>query len=293
MNKKGKVNPLIVIAILVVGLLAFGVIKLPQGSTTTTPISGDISGICPIAPSIDLVAVDGVNTGTSVATVGNSTIVNGVFRGSTEPTSFVKGEFGEMLVEMANYIDTKIPFGPLGCGTNTVNGKIYATDDSTIQVFTDVGTLATNQALGSGAGTNQSASSTVINQEIKFIANSDQSSGDLVCVFDASNTTQVSTIVLSGATKVTIPKFYTVAGTGSLVEAYEIPQLIDGDSRTYNLKITPETGQTIGTIDSAMNVTCYSKQWFTETDGTFKYGIENTDGTTKYEDTFGYGWVFA
>ena len=287
MNKNGKMNPVWILVIGIVALFALGVIKLPQGSTAGTEPLPD--GSCELAPTLVNVTLNGVNPGSAVTGTSFPIRVNGVYQGTIIPSSFAYGDSGELIVVAADYIDTKVLFGPLGCGKNTVTVKLYATDDSSIKVFNDVGTVVTDDILG--GTTNQSASSTVIDQEIKFIANSDQSSGDLVCVIEATNTAEVSTMVISGVTKVNVPKFYTVAGAGSVAEAYEIPALIDGASKIYNLKITPESGQTID--DTAIYFTCYSKEAFVQPDGTFSYGIEDSDGTAQYEDEFDYDWLIT
>jgi len=288
MNKNGKSNMswLWIVIIGVVALFALGYIKLPAGSSGITP-SAD--GSCQLAPTVSSVVVDGINTGTSVSPSSTYTRVNGIYRGSSMPSTLAYGDEGEAIFSAPNYIDQKYSFGPLGCGVNVLNGKLYATDASTIKVFNDIGDVVIDNI--AGGATNQSASSTVIDQEVKIIANADQTSGDLVCVIEATNTSQVDRMILSGATKVSVPEFYSVAGAGSVAEAYEIPALVDGASKTYNLKISPESGQTID--GTGIYFTCYSKQWFVDTDGTFVYGIENNDGATEYEDTFDYDWMIA
>ncbi len=286
MNKNAKTSMWVFLVIGVVALFAFGVIKLPTGSSGGTAPLPD--GSCELAPSILNYTVDAVNPGTAVTPTSFPIRINGQYKGTTIPTSFAYGDTGEIILIAADYLDTKVSFGPLGCGVNTIQAKLYATDDSTVKVFNDVGDVVTDCI--SNCAVNQTASSTAINQEVKFVAGSDQSSGDLVCVFDASNTTEVSDIVLSGASYVTTPKLYVPQATGSLVKTYEVPALIDGDSKVYNLKITPESSQTLGTPQMSVNMTCYTKEWFVDIDGNFKYGIEDADGGTEYEDTFDYTW---
>lgn len=287
MNKTGKTNPVFWIVGIVVVALFFGLIELPSG--TIGGGAPDADGNCQLAPSISWAIVDGVNTGTAVTPTSNYTRVGDVYKGASIP-SFAYADEGEIILSATNYLDKKVDFGPLGCGVNSMGAQLYATDDSTIKVFTDVGTLVGDDVAG-GATTNQSASATVIDQEIKLVAGADQSSGDLVCVLEADNTTQVDNMVLSGASKVGTPEFYSVAGAGSVTFTYEVPALIDGDSKTYNLKISPESGETID--GTGIYFTCYSKQNFVDTDGSFQYGVEDSDGTTKYEDDFDYDWLIT
>lgn len=247
-----------------------------------------ITGDCETAPSISATIMDAVNLGTAVSPTNNYTLVDGIYFSST-PSTLAFGDDVEIIYSKTNYLDTKVSLSNLKCGVNYLSHVIYATDDSTIKVFNDDGNVVTDNV--AGGATNQSTSATNINQEVKFVANADESSGDLVVVLEATNTTQVDDLILSGATPIDVPEFYTVAGAGSIAKAFEIPALIDGASQTYNLIIQPESGATID--ECGIYLTAYSKQYFVDTDGSFVYGVENADGTTKYEDDFDYDWMIT
>lgn len=295
MDKLGKQSswliPVIIIGFLaIIGLLIFGLPQTQFGDGGKTPAGG-----CELDPIFDVNVFNGVNKGTAVtpsavyASTDGGTAVNITADGSSSATKFSAGQEVEIMLSASNYIDTKIGSYTVGCGVNTIQDYLYATDDSTIKIFNDAGNVVTDNILG--GTTNQSSSSTPIDMEVKLIANADQSSGDLVCVIEADNTTQVDDMILSGATKVDVPEFYTVAGAGSIAKAYTVPALLDGASKTYNLKIEPESGITID--GTGIYFTCYSSQAYVDTDGSVKVGVEDSDGTAKYEDDFDYDFLIT
>lgn len=250
---------------------------------------------CEVEPYIDLTTNDAINTGTAVSSVTLTYRKNGDFVGTftsgSSGTKFALGDVIEILMDKANFISkVSAPVKIDRCGSNPHTEFLYATDTATIQIKNSVGDVVTDSA--TGGATNQSASATNIDNEFKITGNSDQSSGDLVCVFEATNTTEVDDIILSGASKVDVPEFYTLNNANSIAKAYAVKELIDGDSRVYNLRFTPESGQTMGAGGgTAVYTTCYSEQAYKDVDGTFKVGVEDTDATTKYEDTFDYDFL--
>ena len=90
-----------------------------------------------------------------------------------------------------------------------------------------------------------------------------------------------------------MPTFYTSNAALSVSEAYEIPAVLDGNTATYTLTIEPEAGETVGGGDDSIYVTAYSKQAFRDADGSFKVGIENSQGTIQYEDTWDFDFMIT
>ena len=293
--KYGGVVVSVVIIMLFLALLFAG---YQQGwFEKQTSVEGEVlteTGDCNTNPTITLSVFDAIQKGTAVTPNSIEGIVthsdgsiDSVGAVTSGTTTFQFGDVVELLIGEPNFINATYKTTALKCGANVFTAYLYATDDSTIKVFNEDGNVVTD---GNDATTlvNQSASATTINMDVKFTAGSKLSSGDLVVVIESANTTEVNDIILSGTTEVALPKFYSVAGAGSVAYAYEVPALKDGDSKTYNLQITPESGVTIGGTINAFYLTAYSKQWFKDTDGSFKYGIENSDGTATYEDEMDY-----
>lgn len=294
-NKKGQAMwfglGLVVVLIILGVVFVPGILQSISGGDNEVPVAG-----CRNTPTITYSVFDELNKGTSVSGAVVEAIVNGQYKGvvTSGTTKFQKGQEVELLVGAANYLNKTLNPITIDCDDNQVITYLYATDDGTLTVFNDGGNAVTNQGFG-GAGTNQSESTTPIQNEIKLTANTDESLGDVVAVLEYSNKTEVDDLVLSGdgVSKTSIPETYTEQGTNNIVRAYEISNApMDGVSKVYYLNIEPATGYQIGAGNNGvMNITMYTKQWFVEKDGTFAYGIENVDGTAKYEDVFTFGYT--
>lgn len=306
-NRKGVIGlGTVVIIALVFGAVFMGGFYLVKQTTLPPTAVEEITetGDCATAPSLSFSILDAVNPGTAVVTTGNRTIINGKLYGASSiPSTLSYGDTGITLFGLGSYLNTTVEFGPLRCGVNEVHATIYATDDGTIKVFNDEGNKVTDLVTCLGA-VNQSESATTIQNEIKLTSKSDQSLGNLIVVIECGNTTEVDDILLSDGShttveKVDIPSFHTAESgfTGNIQKAFKITAndyLTDGKSDTYTLSIEPESGQTIGADDGEnVSITMYTIQWYIDTDGTFKYGIENVDGTIQYEDTFDYDYCIT
>jgi hypothetical protein len=296
MRKKGMapvlVAVLVICALVVAGAILWYTVKQSQLSNPNV-----VATDCQTAPSLSLVSVDAIDTGTTVATV-NDLILNGQYMG-TIPSSFQIGDKVELLFNASNYISNIYPeFTIDKCGKTTITNKIYATDDVTTRIFNTGGDKATDSTQGVAAlcpGTNQTSSSNTISMKLEVQSAQKQSSGDLVIVVEVDNSTEVGydgiTLSGTGVTAAPMPSYYTVNATTSVARAFNVPASTGGALNTYYINLAPKSGQTIGASGSAgtlMFVNFYSKQAFVDTDGIFKVGIENLNGATKYEDTSDY-----
>jgi hypothetical protein len=206
-------------------------------------------------------------------------------------TKFTKGDQVDLLFTHGSYIDVIKSALVMGCGTNRVTASMYAngTDTTPFSIYNSGNSLLTDSAAG---GTNQSAITTSADLEMRIAIDQDKSSGDMVIVVEGTNTTQIDRLIISGfpgVTKVSVPDFYSVAAAGSVVEAYQISPINDGSTATGFLKISAESGQTVD--KTAVYVTGYIPQAFVDDDGTYKTGIEDSDGTTKYQQTVDFDFM--
>ena len=297
-----KSSPLLIVAaIVVIGLLA--IVAWGQLQTESPSEIKAITGDCDTEPYVTVSARDAVNPGTAVTSLTLTYALNdkyiGTLTSGSSGADYAYGDSLDILVSKSNYLDILVEDFVVDCGNNPLVVDLYATDDGTLKVFNDVGNVV-NDELNAGGTANQSASATTITQEVKLTSVSDQNLGDLLVVVEAHNTTQVDDILLSdgshtSVSSIGLPDFHTAesATTGSIMKAFIITAnnyLSDGKSDTYTLSIKPESGQTIGTTDMNMSLTMYTQQWFSDIDGSFVYGYENSDGTDKTEDTFDYDW---
>ncbi|MAG47078.1 hypothetical protein CL617_00600 [archaeon] len=302
-NRRGTVSPALMIgAFIVISALliwvALGVrqSQLPEADLELKAATGD----CNTVPYITVSAKDAINPGTAVTSLTLTHTANGVPSGTltsgSSGTNFAPGDSVDLLVGKTNYLDVVVSDINIKCGNNAVNVDLYATDDGTLKIFNEDGNAVTDAVDGA---VNQSNSATTINMEVKLTSVSDQSLGDMIIIVEAKNTTEIDDILMSDGShtsvaSISVPDFYTLesGATGAITKAFEVNgannYLSDGKSDTYTLSIDPESGITIGALTNPVYVSVYTKQWFVDVDGSFVYGYENTDGTTKYEDTFDY-----
>lgn len=302
MNTNGKMSgagiALAVIAVAAIVLVLGQMGYLEQFQSGTGGVTNSPSTCSDSTATLSFPAVDFYNQGTSVTSdptvrkttsSGTTSYVNG-----TSSTSFGVGDKLQVLYKGGDYIDATGEEFEVSCGlTSAPEQKLFATNTNTFRVFNTNNQLLTDAA--AGGATNQSSSAAPISLELKIDSRTDQSTGDLVIVIESTNTTSTRSLTLSGpgAVKVSLPTFYTGNAALSVSEAYEVPAVVDGNTATYTLQIEPESGQTVGAGDDSIYVTAYSKQAFRDADGSFKVGIENSQGVIQYEDTWDFDFMIT
>ena len=315
MNKAGKggsMKPFIVtgviVMILLLGIVAYGTVKnaalSDKDATTDTSVAVadttlSATGDCNTAPSVVESLVNALQTGSSFAATTNYTRVNGKYKGTDIPSTLAYGDDVEVIFAHANYIDKKFTLNNLNCGSNALNADLYATDDPTVRIFNTDGDKVGNSVTAVcaiNALANQSSSTGTITMKIEIQSASLQSSGDLVAVVEVDNKTEIAydKIVMTGngVSDASVPTFYSPNATTSVIRAFNLPASVNGALTTYYLELSPKDGQALGPAGSAGTYAIfnlYSKQDFVDVDGSFQYGIENSRGTTQYEDTSSFG----
>jgi hypothetical protein len=254
-NKKGASNGVMVmlLVLLTVGVVASLYFGLRQdvsggGAVTTTG--------CNIAPSVNLLATDKLKTGTTVTLSSNASIYDGAYVGSV-PSSPAVGKDLSILGVASNYLN-QVQSIKTGCGANDVKFNMYAYAIAGIKVFDSSYNQLTDSA--TGGAVNQSSSANQITTRIELSGTPDKSTGDMLVIVEFANKTQVATngISIAGATRVDTPSWYTVAGTGSSTASFTVPAIVNGGTKSYDLTLSPESGQTIGAVASATYVTIYA-----------------------------------
>jgi len=283
-SKRRDRDPLVVMfaVFLMLAIVGGGYYFITQ-TGTDTPQKTD----CEQAPKLSLSVVDAINRGSNISVSDVELRLNGQYVGQfSSSREFQIGDNVELLLEKANYIADELPSITIdSCGTKTINGELYATSENSFRIFNTNNNLLTDDA--SGGATNQTKLTASGSFEVKIDSTTDESTGDLVIVIEAGNTSQVDDLVLSGfpgVKKVDVPEFYSNVGANAIQRAYQIDALKDGATESGTLKIVPEASATIE--DCAVYVTAYSIQGFVDTDGSFDTGVEDSEGTAKYEDTW-------
>lgn len=205
-------------------------------------------------------------------------------------TSFgIGAKITDVYYSASNYIDDKQDEFEVLCGmTVAPTVELKAADNpSTFLVKDDSGNTLTDAT--TNAAVNASSTTGTLELELRIGSSADETTGDLIVVVEYDNDTQAREISISGATKLTgYPDIYSEEASNSLIRAFEIPAIEDGETQSFTVKVEPETGQTLGGAASAVRFTRFSKQYFEDVDGSLQYGIADSDNSAKFEDTGDY-----
>jgi hypothetical protein len=254
---------------------------------------------CNYAPTWSVTAKDTLNTGSSVS-VDKTVIVNGAFAGGF-PSTFTGGDKVRVLMNATNFISVWTDEYTIACTNPSLSVNMYATDDPTLLIYPSTGGEVIGNSVTAScvthAGRNQSSSSSTISVPVTIQSAGLQSSGELVMVVEVANNTEVSDngikVTGTGVTAYTgkLPSEYTNNATNSARAVFNLPASVAGDTKSFSIQLTPESGKTIGggSLETYAKVTLYSKQAFVEDDGSAGYGIATSKGVNKYEDTQTYG----
>ena len=306
MNKIGKTNNAlmwgvgIVVVLVLMGVINVGGIFGGEDDAIDyggqAPIDGTVD--CNTAPSLGFSVVNALVKGTAANTL-ETVRLNGVLQTpGVVPSAFQYGDNVEILYNATNYIDMVGPTKTVKCGLNTISQEVYATDSPTVRLFNTDGnrigdSVNANCILNDLANQSESASGISLKMEVQSAPL--ESTGDLVMVVEYINNTEVGfsdiTVSGTGVTDGQVLSTYTQNSTASTVRAFNVPASVNGALTTYYINIAPKATRTLGegATGTYALVSFYSKQAFIDIDGTFKVGIEDANGNTKYEDLTDHG----
>ena len=294
MNKQGKVGAgiMALMVILVIGLLAVGYVAVSQniggGADTDAESCGDSTA------TITYTAKNEYSRSSSVSALSVYGKINdGAIQNLSAVSSLPVGAvISDIFYSATDYIDAKAPSFTVACGQTTapiVNMK-PTSDPSTYLIKNDAGTTLTNTATG-GASNGTSTAGT-LELELRIGATTDVTTGNLYIVMEYDNSTEVDEISLSGtgvdSLGNAVPESYTKEASNSVIRSFKIAEIEDGATGSFTIKLTPESGQTIGGSGQALRTTIYSEQAFEQPDGTVGVGVEDSDGSDKSEDSSDY-----
>lgn len=292
-NKAGKTSPVLTFGIIaivaIMGILAFNYMQ----SATSPGEEKGMTGDCNSDPKVDLSVfnADDDKAGTEIDDVSTEVIRNGEYVGSKdlESATFSYEDDLEILVSKDNYLDEKIEVDDLKCGSNSAKAEMYATSKNEFRIFNTNNELLDDDD-SDGATTTQSSSSSTISLDTRIDSTTDESTGDLVIVVE-TDTSEVDSVSLSGFEGVSeyddeVEFRSDEFSESSIEKAFNVDAVLDGNTASGTISLTPESGETIGDSGTPVYVTAYSKQWFVDTDGTLQYGIEDSNGDDKSEDNW-------
>jgi len=295
-----KQNPMLMIAVigvLVLLVLGGGYYFATNQQTQFKTLTGDTPQAC--ADSIGILtvaAVSELNQGTNLSPTITAGVNGGVVTSTVTSgtTTFPIGSNVEVLVSQADYIDKSFTF-KMPCGGKTLPAGLYysTSDNPGLRVKNDDGDYVTN-AIGGGA-TNQTdvAAGETVTLEVELTGTSLESSGDgvLVIEFPTASAANITKVELSGASVLSgIPSVHSTVNAGSKVVAFDISAVIGSAKDTHTLTITLGSTKDLA---GGVYMDWYAKQAFVDTNGKIITGIQNADGTAKYENTLDFDFAFA
>ena len=286
MNKKAQGMVALWIIVGLVALIGAGFFfGIGQGGFGVDREDGEIPAQCEIAPSITYSVINAERKGTAISDVTHRIKVNdGAVRFFATANTFQPGDKVQTLTNGSNsFIAVHDDGIVLNRGNNQIDVELFATSTNTFRIFNSDGNAITDDVLGGAI--NQSSSASPINMQFKIDSTVDESTGALIIVIEASNDTAVDKITLSdlpGIESVAIPDFFSSSGANTATKAFRISAVLDGTTVSGNLQITPEKDLTMGQELAGLiiRITAYPEEAFVDTDGSFKVGIEDDDGTS-------------
>ncbi len=291
MKQKDNLKSIIVVA-LVVMLAIFGTMYTIGGMNTSDSNSPEaVASSCALDTTLTTSIVDEYNQGTGVTSVTIKSSQDGGNSYSAFTSGTTKLEAGlpvKLFLSKGDFVDKVVDLPALKCGPNSKQITMAATSEAGIVIYDKQMNELTDSATGGAsnvAAVNTGASAKAI---VEVIGNNNEQSGNLVIVVETSSTANISEIKLGSLSKVDTPSFYSQSATGTAVQAFELSSLDDNAEYSDTLTIIPKSAKD---INGAVYVTVYSKQAFQDTNGKIVVGVENVEGTNKYEDTYGYEFL--
>jgi len=280
----GVVAVLAIIALLIVVVPKMdftgsdGVIKQSEcadstGILTVNELSAIAGGTAPTSATITA----GVNGGAISTSVTSGT------------TTFPVGSEVVVLVSDTDSIDKSFKF-VMPCGGKTLDAKLfYSSSDNPSIEWQDKNSNTLSDAIAGGA-TNISdvTAGGVMKVKLILTGTSLESSGDgiIVLEFPAGSEANISSVTLGSLTQVTVPKVYTKLTAAGKVVAFAVPAVIGGTEAEYALNVQLESAKDLA---GGVYTDWFGGQEFIDDDLiTIGSGVEDSDGTAKYENTIDY-----
>jgi hypothetical protein len=276
MNKLGKSNKLMTVLVIAFVVIAIAAVFM-VASNTQFGRDRDPTGSCPESTATVTWASQNALSANDAVT-GISYLVKDSGSGSAaNDSTYTVGSELEYLASASGYIN-EIKTFEVPCGKKTITTKLTEATNPTVDIFNSDNLIIDNVATNQSAIADGTSETLVV--RIKGV--NKKTTGDMVYIVEANSSVETVTLggVAAGTQK---PESYsTQVSTNSKVFTFEIPAIVGGISKNYDLVLTMKDGQH---YTSEVFTTFLSKQGFEDTDGVFKVGIEDANGVATYEDS--------
>ena len=287
----GKTNiataAIIILALAVV--VGVGFMMWNSGQPQVPPADPDSPAACP--DSTGILTINGVNAaipGTDVTATYNAGVDGGAVTTAvvSGTTVFPVGAMLTILGNASDYLDKSLEV-KMACGGIVVDLPLWSStsDNPSIKIENDDGSWMGDEGVTANQ-TDISAGETLV-LKVRFTGTYQESSGDGIYIIEspANTGSNITTMELDGQACGSKPSVHAGANAGSKICAFSIPAIEGSGNVDYTLSIV-----TTGDISGLVLTDWYAKQDFVDDDGTIGTGIQDSDGTAKYENTL--DWDF-
>lgn len=296
-NKKGAMSILVwvLLAVVVVG----GGYYLYTNEGTAQSVAGTDPNEC--ADSTGVLTVSAVSALEGASDPSSPTVTCGLNGDKVKTsvtsgtTTFAVGDKLDCLVSKADYIDKSFS-ATMKCGGLSEQVEMfYATSDNPSLTVKDPnnGDASVTDAIAGGASnlTNVDAGSTV-DFEVEFKGTNTEATGDLIYVieFPAGSNANITDVTMDGLKEVSIPTVHTSQNAGSKIVAFTVPNVEGAMKKEYSVIASLGTAKD---LSGGVYTDWYSEQDFVDDDGYIASGVEDSDGTAKYENTGDYDFLIS
>lgn len=277
-----------ILLVAVVAILAFGVYKM----TITT--EGDKTEITKCADAENTLTVQSYSALPGASDPSSPTITCGVNGGpvttsvTSGTTKFPVGTDLQCLVSKSDYIDVAFD-SEMECGGLIEAVPMYysTSDNPSVRIKNDDGDFMTDNVAGGATNQTDVSAGETLTLEVEFQGTSTEASGDGVYVveFPAGSSGNITKVEMAGLSQVAIPSTHSLQNANSKAVAFKVPSIKGGDKKTYAMQVVLTASKDLmgGTYTD-----WYGGQEFIDDDKTIKWGVEDSDGTAKYENTGDY-----
>ena len=284
MARKARKNTGLIIGVVLVAAIIMGAILMFGGQTSQVIVPGTTTG-CALSPVLTLTTVDALAKGTAVSPTYKASINGAASSAVTSgTTAFTVGDNVVIFATASDYLDNVMDSFTVGCGAMNKQMELYSasSDNPSVRIKNDDGDFMTDNAAGGATNQTVLSAGESFTVDYEISGTNLESSGDMVVVVELGSAANVTDVTMTGATKVAIPTIHTTLVAGSKVVAFEVPAVVGADKATYPITVSLTSGKI---ISGAVYTDVYAKQWFIDDDGSFQYGIQDSTGDAKYENT--------
>jgi len=290
-SKAGKTSKLLIgggiMVVLFLGIITYNMVS--QSAVQTTVELQDTPGGC--ADSTGVLTVNDRSESDYGTTPGSPTITCGLDSGAVTTsvtsgtTTFAVGSDLDCHLAITDYLDESFSF-KMPCGGKQLDAPLwYSTSDNPgITWYNDDDNAMTNDISVNGA-INQSdlTAGETFTLELKMQGTSGESSGDgiLVIEFPTASGANITSTSLGGQQSVAIPSVHSLQNAGSKAFAFDVSAVQEGNVVKLPLQVQLTASKD---LSGGVNTTWYAKQKFIDDDKTIKFGVQDSDGTVKYEN---------